>query len=207
MHAVARKTIEKKAKILGIDGIDYAGKKFFARSLGKYFDLLGKEYTIVNLQDFHRAVEETYKGEDPVESYYFNGFNNEKLISEVLEPFVRDGRLDRVVYCLDSNNDAFINERHYNISEEGVMVLVGPMMYREPLLRFFDVTVHIRVDYREAEIRAGLLDTPIYGEDPLEVFKNKNIPAQKMYVQRHDPFEHRDFVIDNSNFHRPFFIR
>ncbi|MBO4474052.1 MAG: hypothetical protein J5750_03975 [Clostridiales bacterium] len=207
IHEVARKTIEKKARILGIDGIDFAGKKFFARKLGKYFDLLGKEYTIVNLEDFHRSVEETYKGEDPVESYYFNGFNHEKLIGEVLDPFVKTGSLDRTVYCLDRTNDAFINERHYRISPDGVMILIGPMMYREPLLRYFDVTVFMRVDYKESEHRASLMDTPIYGEDPLEVYRNKNIPAQKMYVQLHDPSSGRDFVIDNSNYHRPVIVR
>ena len=206
IHEVARKTIEKKARILGIDGIDFAGKKFFARKLGKYFDLLGKEYTIVNLEDFHRSVEETYKGEDPVESYYFNGFNIEKLIGEVLDPFIKTKSLDRVVYCLDSTNDAFINERHYRISPRGVMVLIGPMMYREPLLRYFDVTVYMRVDYKESEHRASLVDTPIYGEDPLEVYRKKNIPAQKMYVQLHDPSAGRDFVIDNSNYHRPVMV-
>ena len=124
----------------------------------------------------------------------------------MLDPFKKDGCIDRIVYCLDSTNDAFINERHYKISKEGVMVLLGPMMYREPLMRYFDVTVGMRVDYRESEHRASLMDTPIYGEDPLEVYRKKNIPAQKMYVQRHDPFENRDFVIDNSNFHRPFLV-
>jgi len=27
-----------------------------------------------------------------------------------------------------------------------------------------------------------------------------------MYVQKHDPFIKSDFVIDNSNYHRPFFM-
>ena len=206
IHEVARKTIEKKARVLGIDGIDYAGKKFFVKKLGRYFDLLGKEYTVLNLEDFHRAVEETYKGEDPGESYYFNGFNNEKLINEVLDPFVKAGSIDKVVYCIDSTNDAFVNERHYRISPDGVMVLLGPMMFREPLLRYFDVTVYMRCDYKESEHRASLMDTPVYGDDPLEVYRNKNIPAQKMYVQRHDPAKGRDFVIDNSNFHRPVLV-
>ena len=206
IHCVAKRTIEKNARVLGIDGIDFAGKKEFAASLGRYFDLLGKEYQIVYLEDYHRAVEASYKGEDPVESYYFNGFNTEKLIGEVLKPFKKQGSIDKTVYCLDSENDAFVNELHYKLSEDGVMVLIGTMMYREPLMRYFDVTVYMRVDYREAEHRASLMDMPLYGDDPVEVYKAKHIPAQKMYVQRHDPFDGRDFVIDNSNYHRPFFV-
>ena len=206
VHYVARKTIEKNARLLGIDGIDYAGKKFFADKLCRYFDILGKEYNIVYLEDYHRAVEASYKGEDPVEAYYFNGFNTEKLITEVIKPFKREGKIDKVVYCLDSTNDSFVNERHYELSEDGVMILIGTMMYREPLIRYFDTTVYMRVDYRESEHRASLEETPIYGDDPVEVYKTKQIPAQKMYIQRHDPFEGRDFVIDNSNYHRPFFI-
>ena len=124
----------------------------------------------------------------------------------MIKPFKREGKIDKVVYCLDSTNDSFVNERHYELSEDGVMILIGTMMYREPLIRYFDTTVYMRVDYRESEHRASLEETPIYGDDPVEVYKTKQIPAQKMYIQRHDPFEGRDFVIDNSNYHRPFFI-
>ena len=206
IHEVAKRVIEKNARILGIDGIEFAGKKFFTAKLGRYFDLLGKDYDVVDLEDYHRAVEQSYKGENPVESYYFNGFNYDKLISEVLKPFSKAGEIDKVVYCLDSGNDSFVNERHYKLSQEGVLILIGTMMYREPLLRYFDATVYMRVDYRESEHRASLQDTPVYGDDPVEVYKSKQIPAQKMYIQRHDPFDGRDFVIDNSNYHRPFFI-
>lgn len=206
IHDLARAAIEKKVRILGIDGIDFAGKKVFAERLGRYMTMLGQEYLIVNLEDFHRSVEQSYRGEDPVEAYYFNGFNLDKLIDEVLDPFVKNGSIDKVVYCLDNTYDAFVNEREYQLSEGGIMILLGPMMYREPLLRYFDMTVYMHVDYKESEHRASLLDAPLYGEDPVEVYRKKNIPAQKMYVERHDPFEHRDFVIDNSNYHRPFFM-
>ena len=206
VHTVARAAIEKNARVLGIDGIEFAGKKVFTYKLGRYLEMLGKEYDIVDLEDFHRSVESSYKGEDPVESYYFNGFNKDKLIAEVLKPFKRDGVIDKTVYCLDSDNDAFVNERHYQLTEDGLMILIGTMMYREPLMRYFDMTVYMRVDYREAEHRASLLDAPPYGDDPVEVYKTKQIPAQKMYLQRHNPFDDSDFVIDNSNYHRPFFV-
>ncbi|MBR6254736.1 MAG: hypothetical protein K6E26_08135 [Clostridiales bacterium] len=207
VHSVARRTIEKNARVLGIDGIEFSGRKVFTSKLAKYFELLGKEYDVVELEDYHRAVEASYKGEDPVESFYFNGFNTEKLITEVLKPFSKTGTIDKVVYCLDSSNDSFVNERYYSLSEDGVMILIGTMMYREPLKRYFDVTVYIRCDYREAEHRASLVETPLYGEDPVEVYRTKHIPAQKMYVSRHDPMAGRDFVIDNSNYHRPFLVK
>lgn len=206
IHSIVEKTIEKGSRVLGIDGIAFAGKKVLGDKISRYMDLLGKENIIVDLEDYHRAVEESYKGEDPVEAYYFNGYNSEKLIDEVLRPYRKQGKIDRLVYCLDSTNESFVNERHYTLSEEGIMILLGTMMYREPLMRYFDTTVYVRVDYREAEHRASLVDVPIYGEDPLETYKEKNIPAQKMYVARHDPFDKRDFIVDNTNYHRPFFI-
>lgn len=206
IHALAKKAIESRARVMGIDGIDFAGKKVFASKLGKYLEMLGKEYQLVYLEDFHRAVEESYKGEDPVEAYYFNGYNNDKLIEEVLQPYRRDGSIDRVVYCLDNSGDQFVNERHYQISNDGLMILIGCMMYREPLIHYFDMTVFMKVDYRESEHRASLVEAPIYGIDPVELYRTKNIPAQKMYVQRHDPYDNRDFIIDNSNYHRPILV-
>ena len=203
---IVEKTIDKKSRVLGIDGITFAGKKVLADKISHYMDFVGQENIIVDLEDYHRAVEESYKGEDPVEAYYFNGYNNEKLIDEVLHPYRKQGKIDKTVYCLDISNDSFVNERHYTLSEDGVMILLGTMMYREPLMRYFDTTVYIRVDYREAEHRVSLFHAPIYGDDPLEEYKEKTIPAQKMYVARHNPFENKDFIIDNTNYHRPFFI-
>ena len=206
VHSIVKKAILKKSKILGIDGIMYAGKKTLADRITRYMDLIGQENMIVDLEDYHRAVEESYKGEDPVEAYYFNGFNYEKLMEDVLDPYLKEGKLDRTVYCLDSYNDAFVNERYYKISENGIMILLGTMMYREPLLKYFDTTVYLRVDDKEAEHRASLMDVPVYGLASIDDYKKKDIPAEKMYVARHDPFRNRDFVIDNSNYHRPFFI-
>lgn len=206
VHTLAKRAIEKNSRVMGIDGIAYAGKKVLAEKLLRYFEMLGKEAHVVDLEDFHQPVEETYKGQDPVESYYFNGYNFEKLIDEVLKPFKENGKIDTTVYCLDSNNAAYINEYYFNISENGIMILLGSMMYRDPLIEYFDMTVYMHVDYREAEHRVSLEDVPVYGDDPVKIYREKDIPAQKLYVQRHDPFSKRDFVIDNSNYHRPFFI-
>lgn len=207
VHMVAAHAIKNHSRVLGIDGIAYAGKKVLAEELLEYFQFLGQDATVVDLEDFHRAVEARYKDEDPVESFYLNAYNSEKLIDEVLIPFKQDGFLDRTVFCLDGENDAFGMETEYKVSPTGILILIGTMMYRDPLLPYFDTTVYLRVDYREAEHRASLEEVPIYGDDPLEAYREKNIPAQKMYVSRHDPFNNRDFVIDNSNYHRPFFIR
>lgn len=206
IHCLAKKAIESNARVMGIDGIDFAGKKVFANKLGQYLEMLGKEYQIVHLEDYHRAVEESYKGEDPVEAFYFNGFNNDKLIEEVLNPYTKNGSIDKIVYCLDNTGEAFVNERHYQLSSDGLMIILGCMMFREPLIHYFDMTVFMKVDYRESEHRASLIEAPIYGIDPVELYRTKNIPAQKMYVQRHDPYENRDFIIDNSNFHRPILV-
>lgn len=206
VHEVVKKALLKKTRILGIDGIDFAGKKIFANKVVKYLGLIGMKSTIINLEDFHRSVEVSYRGEDPVEAYYFNGYNNEKLIKEILDPFLANGSLDVELYCVDGTDNQFNKERIYQLDKGSMMIVLGTMMFREPLLSFFDTKIYMRVDYREAEHRASLIESPIYGEDPLEVYRTKNIPAQKMYVQKHDPFIKSDFVIDNSNYHRPFFM-
>lgn len=206
VHEIATAAISKGVRVLGIDGMEFAGKTFFVDKLSRYFDLLGKDNTIIDTEDFRRGKEARYKGEDMGEAFYMNGYNFEKLIDEVLVPFKRDGMLDTVVYCVDIEEEAFVNEIPYKVSEDGIMILEGSMMYRDPLLQYFDMTVYMRVDYKEAEHRATLEETPIYGEDPSEVLNDKIIPAQKLYRARHDPFINRDFVIDNSNYHRPFFI-
>ena len=49
-------------------------------------------------------------------------------------------------------------------------------------------------------------DVPKYGEEFIDRYKERYIPAQKVYLQSYKPKEICDLIIDNSDYNKPVII-
>lgn len=197
----------KQCRLIGIDGIELVGKTYFSRNLASFLDVYGMKTNVIRLSDFKSPIEVTYKGEDEVEAFYFHAFNYNKLLNEIVLPFLTDGSLDVVLTSFNDESSRYGKDMHYKIEPGGIMILVGELMLREPLIDHFDCMIFLYMDEQEAMHRALVRDL-FLGEETKEAeFKNKRIPAQKMYMSRHLPTEKSDYAIDNSNHRRPLILR
>lgn len=196
-----------RCRLIGIDGIELVGKTYFSSKLSSFLKLHGMETTVVRLSEFKSPIEVTYKGEDEAEAFYFHAFNVNKLMDELLLPFLENGTVDVVLTSFQGNNSRHGIESHYKIDPGGVMILQGELMYREPLMDLFDFKIFLFMDEQEAMHRALVRDL-FLGEETKEAeFKIKRVPAQKMYMQRHIPVERCEYAIDNTNYRRPIILR
>ncbi len=193
----------EQCRLIGIDGIELVGKSYFSKKLASFLSIYGIRATVVRLSDFKSPIEVTYKGEDEVEAFYFHAFNYNKLLNELILPFIEKGSIDAVLTSFGDETNRYGKDIRYTIEPGGVMILEGELMYREPLIDYFDCMIFLYMDEQEALHRALVRDL-FLGEETKEAeFKNKRIPAQKMYMARHIPVERCDFAIDNSDHRRP----
>ena len=146
-------------------------------------------------------------GEDAVEAFYFHAFNYNKLLNELLLPYLEKGSADLVLTSFGDDTNHYGKETRYRIEPGGVLILEGELMFREPLMDHFDFKIFLYMDDQEALHRALVRDL-FLGEETKEAeIKNKRIPAQKMYMSRHVPVETADYAIDNTNHRRPLILR
>ncbi|MBN1891766.1 MAG: hypothetical protein JW780_03225 [Clostridiales bacterium] len=208
LDEVSRKIRSKeKCRLIGIDGIELVGKSYFSKKLASFLAIHDIEATIVRLSDFKSAIEVTYKGEDETEAFYFHAFNYNKILDELIKPFLENGRLDIVLTSFGDALSYYGKELHYKIEPGGIMILEGELMYREPLIDYFDCMIYLYMEDQEAMHRALVRDLYLGEETKEAEFKHKRLPAHKMYMARHVPLERSDFAIDNTNHRRPMILR
>jgi uridine kinase len=197
----------KRCRMIGIDGLELVGKSYFSKKLAAFLELQGIRSTVVRLSDFKSPIEVTYMGEDAVEAFYFHAFNYNKLLNELLLPYLEKGSADLVLTSFGDDTNHYGKETRYRIEPGGVLILEGELMFREPLMDHFDFKIFLYMDDQEALHRALVRDL-FLGEETKEAeIKNKRIPAQKMYMSRHVPVETADYAIDNTNHRRPLILR
>lgn len=190
-------------RLVGINGVDTSGKTLFAMGLSIYLNACGIKNTVIHVDDFHHSRAVRLQGGNEIEAYYNNAFNYGQLINELLIPLKQHGSVHKTVQCLDLDSDQYTNHIPFNIDRDTVVILEGVLLYRQPLLPYFDYKLFIDITFEQVLERAAIRDVPKYGQQFLQRYVDKYIPIQKMYCAQHKPQQCCDMLIDNNDFRCP----
>lgn len=152
-------------RIIGVNGVDTSGKTYFSNELSTYLRAVGINNTVIHIDDFHNTRAVRNIGENEIDAYYNHAFNYDQLLSEVLVPLKQYGQLHKTVRCLDLDTDQYINDITFAISKDTVVILEGVLLFREPLLPYFDMKIYIDINFDEVLRRAQIRDIPKYGAE------------------------------------------
>ncbi|MDR3086274.1 MAG: HAD hydrolase-like protein [Christensenellaceae bacterium] len=206
-YAIASEIERKGAAIAGINGVDCSGKTSFAQKLARYLRARGQETLLVHGDDFHKPAAARSQGKNEVESYLQNAFDQKRLAREVLLPFKTEGCLHKELLCLDLSTDRFEKRVELIAGKGSVLLVEGVLLFREPLLPYFELKIFLKIGFDETLRRAALRDAPTMGEGILEKYRRRYIPAQMRYLSESAPENSADFVVDNEDFARPAILR
>jgi len=189
--------------IVGVNGVDTSGKTVFAYDLERYLTAKGVHTLLLHVDDFHnpRAV----RNRDPSAlGYLNNGFDLHKLASVLRE--VKARPIDREIAVLDLDEDTFTKSIRLKTADRTVIIVEGVLLYRPPVAELIDYKVFLDISFDEVICRARLRDVPKYGEGILDKYKERYIPAQRIYLEQYRVKEICDLIVDNSNLDRPVII-
>jgi phosphoglycolate phosphatase len=190
--------VNKGKRIIGINGVDCAGKTTFATNYSEYLTSVGIKNVIIHIDDYHHTREVRDRGD-----YYDTALNYQLLIDEILDPLKKIGYIDKEIVCLDVDTDRFENIRHYMIDRDTVVLLEGFLLFRPPLSEYLDGKIYIHIDFDETLRRTAVRDVPKYGEWFIGLTKDLFIPTQKRYINEFEPHKNCDIFIDNSDYENP----
>lgn len=196
-----------RAQIVGINGVDTAGKTRFAQEFAAFLRAQGRDVALIHGDDFHNPRAIRRQGDDPVRGYIDHAFNLLLLERELLAPIQRGETFDKTLALLDLDADTPTAIRRYTVRCETIVLVEGVLLFRPPIDAYFDLRVFLRIPFDEVLRRAAARDVPHYGDDYLERYKFRYIPAQQWYLETHRPAERSDFVIDNTDYANPRLMR
>ncbi|MER6469716.1 HAD-IA family hydrolase [Streptomyces collinus] len=209
LHALAALITERRAGaptrpyVVGVTGVDTAGKSQLAERLRTVLHGTGVPAVVVHVDDFHRPRAERYDPALPEpRQYYERSIDFARLAAEVLAPLRADGSLHRTVARLDLPTDEWTTTRH-DIDPGTIVILEGVFLYRAETRPFVDFFVHLHLDEETVLERARSRDVPSQGEEVMRKYRDKYLPAQRAYLAEHPPRELADVVLDNSRWAEP----
>ncbi len=190
--------------VIGINGVDTSGKTEFSSALQKYLGRRGYHTELIRVDDFHqpRAVRSK---DGSAEGYIANAFDLEKLSALIAE--MKSKPTDRQIDLLDLDTDTYSNKKHYSSNRETIIIVEGVLLYRPPLDDLLDYKVFLDISFDEVLRRARARDVPKYGEEFLQKYMERYIPAQMIYLKQFSPKEKCDLIVDNNDFHKPILVK
>jgi len=195
--------LDEKPLIVGINGMDTSGKTRLAMDLEH--ELKKREIPVqtVHVDDFHNPKSIRYNKDLPdYLQYYCLSINFPKLIQEVLQP-ISEGKLRKELILLDLELDEWSMLRRYEVDVSTIVIVEGVFLFREELQSFFDVSILLEVEEEEIIKRAWQRDVPNQGNEVIEKYFRKYLPAQRMYIHKCNPEKFASIVIENTDWKNP----
>ncbi|MBP9760668.1 MAG: hypothetical protein KBD15_00290 [Candidatus Magasanikbacteria bacterium] len=209
-HTIAEEIykIKKDSPILvGIDGVDGAGKTFFAEGLRDMLQSLPNPVVLASVDDFHNPSIIRYRrGKDSPEGFYLDSFHYPLLKQSLLDPF-RKGEGQYTLAGFDLTTDSERIEPFHPVLKNSILVIEGIFLFRPELVHYFDIKIFLDVDF-EVTLKRNIhrsTDQAHIGstEKIIARYTTRYMPGQKLYLAQADPTSKADIIINNSDFENP----
>ncbi|HOC13512.1 MAG TPA: uridine kinase [Propionicimonas sp.] len=189
--------------LVGIDGVDGAGKTTFANELADLLRESGIEVIRISMDHYLNPQTKRYaQGRSSAKGYFEDSYDYERFTDEVLEPLGRDGsgRYRTAAYDLDSESE--VHSPWRVAPDEAVVIVDGMFIHRDELCsskrnKIWDLSVWLDVPFDESFHRMSERDHKL-SADPQDPGNARYYQGQLLYLASCDPAKRADLVVENA---------
>lgn len=187
--------------MVGIDGVDAAGKTIFAAMLSE--ELRKRKHTVIeaSMDGFHNPREIRYKmGRDSPEGYYRDSFNINAVKVLLIEP-LKEERLYRT-QAFDYKTNLATPFAGVLPEPGSILVFEGVFSFREELRHFWDYRIYLNISPEES-LKRGVERDPGEKEEVERKYRVRYLPGQQLYKDEAKPHEHAHIIVDYNDPENP----
>lgn len=179
--------------LVGVDGVDGAGKTTFTDALGDHVRAAGTPVVRVSIDGFHRPRAERYRqGRTSPSGFFEDSYDLAAFRAAVVEP-LRPGGDRRVrTAAFDHRTD-----RPVEVSPGTVVLVDGIFLHRDELADAWDLSVWLEVPFTTTFARMAVRDgCPADPDDPANA---RYRDGQLLYLARCHPHARATLVVENDD--------
>lgn len=193
--------------LVGVDGVDGAGKTVFADGLAEVFAEGGTTVFRSSIDGFHRPRSERYaRGRRSPEGFYRDSFDYQTFRRVLIDPF-REGwqtaaTIGFQLAAFDLSRDAAVESAWVAAPRDAVLIVDGIFLHRPELRDLWDWSVWLEVPFDVSYARMALRDGS--DPDPHAPTNARYLGGQELYLKEADPRAAASVIVDNADLAHPF---
>ncbi|WP_433088068.1 cytidylate kinase family protein [Dactylosporangium sp. CA-052675] len=193
---------------VAVDGPPAAGKTTLADELAVVLRARGRDVIRATIDDFLFPRARRYlRGEYSAEGCYFDAHDYDGLTRVLLDPLGPGGdrRFRHAVY--DHATDTARSAPVATAPADAVLIFDGVFLLRPELIGRWDLRVFVSADLDKTVDRAVIRERAVSSRADVERrWRERYIPAQRLYFATVRPAEHADVVVHNDEPRRPVWV-
>ena len=193
--------------LVGIDGVNAAGKTTFAQHLSNRLERSGHRTQLVHVDDFHNPKSYRYSGGREDLDFLYRYVDSRKLSQAILRPIRDDAQLRVTLTLLDLATDEFTLVRSFDVDPRTIVIVEGIFLFKADLLSFFDLTLYLDISFETSVARGKARWNHMPADEVEERFRRRYLPGQQLYFDLHDPKGVANIVVDNEDPESPVVLR
>ena len=191
---------ESRSVVVGLSGIDGAGKGYLAGQIEAHLAQHAVPSAILNLDGWLNLPEKRFSETAPAKNFYENAIRFDEFFSQLVMP-LRDGRSVQLVADLVSETATEYRKHAYDFKSVSVIVVEGIFLFKAAYRQFFDLAVWIDCSFPTALARA--INRGQEGLSPaktIAAYERIYFPAQTIHFAQDQPRENADLIIENDSY-------
>ena len=186
--------------IVGVDGVDGAGKTVFAGELSSILMQSGRSVIQASVDGFHNDRAHRYRrGKSDPQGFFEDSYNYELLRNDLIDPF-RKGKRKVSVARFNHAIDAEILDTTI-VEPSAILVIDGIFLHRDELVGLWDFSIFLSVPFSVSYARLANRDGS--NPDPRAVENRRYYEGQQIYLSHCRPAKRATVVVDNSLIEAP----
>lgn len=191
------------ALLVGIDGIDAAGKTTLAGELVPPLEALRRHVVRASLDGFHNPREQRFiRGAFSPEGYFHDSFDYAFLVEQVIKPAkAARHRTTLRAARFDVRTDREVSDISVEIHARSIVLFDGIFLFRPELVGFWDYRIFVEIGFDTSLVRGIARDAASMGGEAAarERYLRRYIPGQRLYFEAARPVELADAVVRNDD--------
>lgn len=210
LNMVARRILElptdDRVVRVAVDGVDGAGKTFFADELAKAIRTAGRTVIRASVDAFHHPKAIRYRlGATSPQGFYADSYDYDLLKARLLNPLSPGGNGRYRTAAFDHRADSPVHVPEQRAEPGGILVFDGIFLHRSELRSYWDFSIFLEVGF-EVSVPRG--NRRFGGSpDPGAETNRRYVEGQKIYLSSCNPRSYATLTINNENLESPCIVR
>lgn len=203
-QAVARESARGVVRV-AIDGVDGAGKTYFADELAEALKALGRSVIRASVDGFHNPRAIRYrKGRSSPEGFFHDSYDYEQLRTALLDPLSPGGSGHYRVAVFDHRSDSPVHMPTQMAAPGDVLLLDGIFLHRPELRAYWDYSIFLDVRFAVSIPRGAQRDDS--SPDPGAASNQRYVRGQELYLRSSEPKRFATVTINNDDLLAPYIV-